>query len=168
MFRSQILTFFAAALLWLPAAARDFSADTVERNKAEWERRCADIVSSNIVWNAERSAAVVWTETGGDCYSYELWCVLADEAGRMQPVAFVTAQTDTAYLKSIEFMEPESILLNMAGKDGVVLFRYAFDFRQRYGVLRYMENNLRMISERKPRVDAQPGYETMKKLNEEL
>ncbi len=150
------------------AVAAPLSAEQVANNKAEWERRCADAVTSHIVWNAERTAAVVWIEKGADCYSYDVWCLRADEAGRMQPVAYVTAQADAAYLKSIDFTEPESILLNMARKDGEVLFRYAFDFSRRYGVLRYMENNLRMISERKPGVETLPGYDTMKKLNENI
>lgn len=143
------------------------SVDAVAAKQVEWQRRCADRWSDNIVWNAKHTAAVAWQEVGGDGYSYIVWCFRADESGCMQPVAFVTAQADAAFLKNIEFMEDEMIILNMADKENI-LFCYAFEFRQRYGSMRWLNNDLRMISERKPSLESQPDYEAVKELSDNL
>lgn len=165
--KSLFLCLSSVACLLPTLAAEGVSEDAVAAKQAEWQRRCADRWSDNIVWNAKHTAAAAWQEVGGDGYSYIIWCFRADESGCMQPVAFVTAQADAAFLKSIEFMEDEMIILNMADKENI-LFRYAFEFRQRYGSMRWLNNDLRMISERKPTLESQPDYEAVKALSDNL
>lgn len=165
--KSLFLCLLSVACLLPTLAAEVVSGDAVAAKQSEWQRRCADRWSGNIVWNEKHTAAVAWQEVGGDCYSYNVWCFRADESGCMQPVAFVTAQSDAAFLNSIEFMEDEMIILNMADKENI-LFRYAFEFRQRYGSMRWLNNDLRMISERKPALESQPDYEAVKALSEGL
>lgn len=166
--RRGIFLGLTALFCLLPGMAEEgVQDDPAAARRAEWQRRCADRWSSNIVWNTARTAAVAWQEVGGDYNSYCVWCFRADERGCMQPVAYVAAQSDMAHLQGIEFLEDEMIVLNMADKERV-LFRYAFTFNQRYGSMRYMGSDLRMVSERKPELDTQPGYETVKALAEGL
>ena len=87
---------------------------TTHQTSEEWEYMCRDRIGGTLIWNNEKTIAVVYQNQGGSAYSYYYWCFRKSESGRMLPLAVYSTKSD--YLHPIEVKISQSgILVTLTG-----------------------------------------------------
>ena len=87
---------------------------TTHQTSEEWEYMCRDRIGGTLIWNNEKTIAVVYQNVGADHYGYCYWCFRKSENGRMLPLAAYSTVSD--YLHPIEVKISQSgILVTLTG-----------------------------------------------------
>lgn len=75
-----------------PAPAKDPKDDFLP----DWNfsGKVYQVTANPIVWNDDRSLAVIWEDTGADCYCYTFWCLKRNAQGMMTPIAKYTVWSE--------------------------------------------------------------------------
>ena len=82
---------------------------TTHQTSEEWEYMCRDRIGGTLIWNNEKTIAVVYQNVGADHYGYCYWCFRKSENGRMLPLAVYSTESD--YLLPIEVKISQSGIL---------------------------------------------------------
>lgn len=75
------------------------------------------VTANPIVWNDDRSLAVIWEDTGASCMCYTFWCLKRNAQGKMAPIAKYTIWTDL--LKKGILLDEKGLTVMLEGTRGL-------------------------------------------------
>lgn len=83
----------------------------------DFSGRVYQVTSNPIIWNDDRSLAVIWEDTGANCMCYTFWCLKRNEQGTMVPIAKYTIWTDL--LKKGILLDETGLTVMLEGARGL-------------------------------------------------
>lgn len=123
-----------------PAPAKDPKDDFLP----DWNfsGKVYQVTANPIVWNDDRSLAVIWEDTGADGYCYTFWCLKRNAQGMMTPIAKYTVWTELS--KKGILLDEKGLTVIMEGsrvRPGTTTISHHFPFTIPQAQISFLRND---------------------------